>query len=1249
MTSQSPSQKDLIGMEKNHHLENYKVKSVENDKNDDSSSTFVSWDDTETTDIFLNSKNGSGNNNINRFRSNPFGFMMRLAGEGSAFYSGSGWRAFHHYIGQRLFYPGYTVQIKDTLENNANIQSVISKMAVTKFRQYYASLSVRQRRKLKLDDSEGKSNVYIKNVPDKQYEKMIEKFRKECEHSFEKMMQYMIAEFDSVFKIKIMAFFTNFLLTRCYNQGIHIRETEYLMLRKYAIYAQKHQLSLIFLPCHKSHIDYLVMSSLISRLGIALPHIAAGDNLQLPGIGYILKHSGAFFIRRNWNDDNLYNALMKEYVELLLTKGYNLEVFVEGTRSRVGKVLQPKFGFIKLILDAVMSGRVKDALIVPVSIGYDKVIETSTYVNELLGTPKEKESLLQVMYNFNILSWKLGRIDIRFAKPYSLKEYIMDQVKSRGSNFDPVKRHEDRNLILRSFGYRVLSDINSVSVAMPTALVGTILLTLRGRGVGQNELVRKVNWLKGEILEKSGRVAHFGGMTTKQVVLRAVDNLKDLVGKRNALLEPVYYPIKRFELSFYRNQIIYLFITEALFALSIYADIKRGGAEGSSRCQLYPTLLGNVKFISRLLKSEFVYGPGGLEKNFSLTVKRLVKKGVFSLGEDKSIIKDFEPTHNSKQWIVISQEERRKGRETFDFYCFLVWPFVETYWLVSASLFSILPDYLFCKEGEDINNEPTQPELDTLEWVEEKILMERIQIFARTMYYEGDLNYFESINKETIKNALLHYVQDDIVLMIKSTEIPSSNVFHHVYKEDIDRYKDIQELEPETRSSFPLDFDSNGKSSKKPAYSTSGKHTWYAVHPNWIPKKKFPTVDFEENSTILKKKHSKSSKPKYPSSIYDTYVHKALISRLSVPPLEEEETKSSHSSQNNSPKSVDATVYPLLPQSKDKVVKAAQILASNDEAIKSASKTNLEKQSIPSPIGDHDNAREYYRNQVKYMEQLLSKSDDSLDLRPLPENENKLDLRPFSDLEITNDPYYASWADIQPEGKLWQLCEFIGKFRREGKNRRDTATVANRVLRLAVLSRLVGESNNFISSVLDSKKSKTDKKNSDILRKSSSNDSGSGSNGSTGGSTYVVNTSDSSSPKSTNDPLMITKLNQEYTVIGTSYHDYVPDIIDSNPMCLTQNQHLNELSLLHKESSLLLDSANKKSIDILYDNPQKLEKHLVEESKPSLVPSDAEIKKILPILQTSVGDFSYNEEEENSSFVNNITFLEEELPFTAKL
>ena len=206
----------------------------------------------------------------------------------------------------------------------------------------------------------------------------------------------------------------------------------------------------------------------------------------MPFVGWMLRHNGAFFIRREWGGDKLYIAIMKEYITFLLDKGHNLEAFLEGTRSRTGKLLQPKFGFIKLILEALLQDPRKDAIIIPVNIAYDKVIETPSYVNELLGTPKEKETIFQLVSSINLLQLKWGRIDVRFGTAFSLQKFIQAS-KSTGKIMANPQLREVQ--LLQYLGYKILAEINKKSVIMPTALVGTVLLTLRGRGVGRNEVI----------------------------------------------------------------------------------------------------------------------------------------------------------------------------------------------------------------------------------------------------------------------------------------------------------------------------------------------------------------------------------------------------------------------------------------------------------------------------------------------------------------------------------------------------------------------------------------------------------------------------------------------------------------------------------------------------------------------------------------------------------------------------------------
>jgi glycerol-3-phosphate O-acyltransferase len=397
--------------------------------------------------------------------------------------------------------------------------------------------------------------------------------------------------------------------------------------------------------------------------------VVAGDNLQIPLLGQFLQNAGAFFIRRAWGGDALYATVVQAYIDILLSKGYNFQCFIEGTRSRTGiqsftlltagKLLVPKVGMLRLLCNTILREKASDCWILPVSVQYDRVIETDTYVDELLGKPKVKESLAQLItrgggklglkMGIARVTSKLtaGRIDVHFGTPWSLKQFLAEQ---------HTIREYDRMLF--SLGYRILNDINVVTVIMPGALVGTVILTLRGRGVGHGELIRRVEWLRDRILAKGGRVAEFGSRTTAEIVDRALEVLKGLIGEVKGLAEPTFFARDRFQLSFYRNQVMHLFVSEVIISVALYTRIKQGGAH-SNQSISYRELSNQCEFLSQLLKTEFVF-------ELARTMTDNINKALTGLERDRVIV------WNKEQDIIeLSPEERARGRENYDFYCFL--------------------------------------------------------------------------------------------------------------------------------------------------------------------------------------------------------------------------------------------------------------------------------------------------------------------------------------------------------------------------------------------------------------------------------------------------------------------------------------------------------------------------------------------------------------------------------------------------
>ncbi|KAL8665942.1 MAG: hypothetical protein Q9202_001878 [Teloschistes flavicans] len=677
--------------------------------------------------------------NMARFRESPLDFLREI----SLHVSGTGWRAYDNFIGQPIYYPGFTEGMKAAVMSTPMLQERMQELA---------------ERRILVEDAQGLlADGSVKATRRMERKDEIVKSLQEVAL---RLTDGMICKFESKRFIRGAYYLCTQLLTRAYHQGIHVSSEEVLRLRSVAETAAKNKQSIIFLPRHLSHIDYVIIQCICYRLCLALPTVVAGDNLKIPVLEIFLQNAGAMYIRRSFGDDALYTTLVQSYMDVLLQHGYNIECFIEGGRSRTGKLLSPKFGILSFILDSVLNGRVEDCILCPVSIQYDKVIETESYISELLGQPKPKENLKDFLSASSVLSLRLGRVDVRFHEPWSLRSFIAEQrgrvgdPRPSSALSDPLSS-ESRVRLLRTLGFKVLSDINTVSVVMPTALIGTVLLTLRGRGVGKSELIRRVDWLSVRVRAKGGRVAHFAGAPTSTIIERGLEVLgSELVGTIDNLPETTYYAVDRFQLSFYRNMTIHLFISEALVCAAMYTKVKQGGGPKNQRIS-FDDLFDQVGFLSSIFRGEFIYPTAGLLPNLHRTLRGLESDGIITLTRPVSDNNPdlAKPDAHDISSVELSPLERRDGRENFDFYNFLIWPFVESTWLGAVSLICLTP-----------------PSLDrSNSWLDVRKTQETAQLLGKTLYHQGDLSYFEAVNKETLKNAFQLFEEEGMILVRKSS------------------------------------------------------------------------------------------------------------------------------------------------------------------------------------------------------------------------------------------------------------------------------------------------------------------------------------------------------------------------------------------------------------------------------------------------------------------------------------------------
>lgn len=228
---------------------------------------------------------------------------------------------------------------------------------------------------------------------------------------------------------------------------------------------------LILVPCHKSHIDYLILSYILYHNNMPCPHVAAGKNLAFWPMGPLFRRGGAFFIRRTFRGAVLYSKVFSEYLHKLLEEGFNIEFFIEGTRSRTGKLILPKLGFLSMLIESFKNGACEDMIFVPIYIGYDRVLEESSYINELTGGQKEPENFFQVLRARRFLKKRYGKIYIRFHAPLSIKQLLANE----GLHINEMTPKE-KNTFCRNLGFRVINAINKVTVVTAHGLCASAVL-----------------------------------------------------------------------------------------------------------------------------------------------------------------------------------------------------------------------------------------------------------------------------------------------------------------------------------------------------------------------------------------------------------------------------------------------------------------------------------------------------------------------------------------------------------------------------------------------------------------------------------------------------------------------------------------------------------------------------------------------------------------------------------------------------
>jgi glycerol-3-phosphate O-acyltransferase len=327
--------------------------------------------------------------------------------------------------------------------------------------------------------------------------------------------------------------------------------------------------SFVYLPCHRSHFDYLLLSYVLHANGFAPPHVAAGVNLNIPGIGALLRRGGAFFIRRRFKGEELYTAAFNGYLHEIIRKGFPIEFFVEGGRSRTGRLLEPRPGMLAMTVASFARAAARPLYLVPVYIGYERIFEAGSYISELSGQPKKKESWWALLGAVRDLRGNFGHVQVSFGEPIALREILDDQAPTwRQRVADPGDRPDWLQGVVKNLGRRVVAGINATTHVNPVNLIAIALLASPRHAMGETDLIHQIELYKA-ILERApySEKSTVTQLSGKEIVTYG-ESLKVLVRQTHELGDILRFDSHQSVLmSYFRNNILHLFALPSFVAV----------------------------------------------------------------------------------------------------------------------------------------------------------------------------------------------------------------------------------------------------------------------------------------------------------------------------------------------------------------------------------------------------------------------------------------------------------------------------------------------------------------------------------------------------------------------------------------------------------------------------------------------------------------------------------------------------------
>ncbi|XP_070155729.1 glycerol-3-phosphate acyltransferase 1, mitochondrial isoform X1 [Polyergus mexicanus] len=466
-------------------------------------------------------------------------------------------------------------------------------------------------------------------------------------------------------------------LLPCFIQSAVVLPSQIELLKK----ANDTGLPLVLLPLHRSHLDYIMISVLMVTNNIRNPLIAAGDNLKIPFFGWLLRGLGAFFIKRRIDPimgrkDLLYRAILQTYIMENLRAGYNMEFFMEGGRTRTGKPCMPKSGILSVIVDAYMDGTIEDALLIPIAMNYERLVD-GNFVREQLGQPKKMETFASaIKAMWSTLMGHYGIVKIDFCQPFSLREMVktfqaqQNRILLRSPSKRPLKYTmsnsslygtdvivEEHRQLVDMIARHVVYDSSKSTPIMSTNVVAFLLLNRFRDGCTLDKLVEAFELIRLELEFNNMNVAFCGEnidivkhaldilgpglvMQQRQEITESVDGDQSYKSNVVIAIRPVSILPNVIELSYYSNTMLLYYVMDSIVVTALYAELQSQINDPIAIAEnnitvLQGSLIDRTFKLCDILRYEFIFCKPcqELEDIILDTIYKFTHKGIISKQE----------------------------------------------------------------------------------------------------------------------------------------------------------------------------------------------------------------------------------------------------------------------------------------------------------------------------------------------------------------------------------------------------------------------------------------------------------------------------------------------------------------------------------------------------------------------------------------------------------------------------------------